>query len=83
MDKKIAAIANAASAPTENDDPTKTQLITDKQGALLLSCSTATWWRRVADGTMPQPLRIGSMTRWRLREVTDAIERIASARADD
>ena len=50
------------------------QFLSDTGCAQLLSCSKATWWRRVADGTMPNPIRIGSITRWRLSEVLAAIE---------
>lgn len=50
------------------------RLIRDSEGAELLSCSKATWWRRVADKTLPAPIKIGSMTRWKLSEVYSAIE---------
>ncbi len=59
------------------------RLIRDTEGAALLSCSKATWWRRVADGTMPQPVRIGSMTRWKLSEVLAAIERLSTPQAPE
>ena len=55
-------------------------LIKDTQGAAILNVSKATWWRRVADGTMPQPIRIGSTTRWRLSEIAAAIEKLANER---
>lgn len=29
-------------------------LIKDAEGAKMLGCSKATWWRRVADGTLPR-----------------------------
>ena len=56
------------------------RLIRDTEGAAILSCSKATWWRRVADGTMPQPVRIGSMTRWKLSEVMASINELSLLR---
>ena len=56
------------------------RLIRDAEGAAFLSCSKATWWRRVADGTLPPPIKIGGMSRWRLFDIKDAINRAASKR---
>ncbi len=55
-------------------------LIRDKDGAALIAGSVATWWRRVADGTLPPPIRIGGMSRWRLSEVEAVIEKAAAKR---
>jgi predicted DNA-binding transcriptional regulator AlpA len=55
-------------------------LIRDTQGAALLACSKATFWRRVADGTLPPPIKIGGMSRWRLSEIEAAINAAASNR---
>lgn len=57
---------------------TVVRLLRDSDCAVIIGCSKATWWRRVADGTMPQPVRIGSMTRWKLSEVLSAIERLST-----
>ena len=54
-------------------------LISDKSGASLLDLSRSSWWRRVNDGSLPQPIKIGGATRWRLDEVLAAIERISGA----
>lgn len=56
------------------------RLIKDSEAAMIIGVSKATWWRRVADGTMPQPIRIGSSTRWKLSEVVAVIEKLAKAR---
>mgnify|MGYP006276843971 CR=1 FL=1 len=50
-------------------------LLNDKQAANWLGISRATFWRRVADGTFPRPIRIGGATRWRRDELMAAIER--------
>lgn len=63
--------------------PVVERLLRDSDGAFILNCSKATWWRRVADGTMPQPVRIGSMTRWKLSEVLAVIESLSTPQAPD
>jgi predicted DNA-binding transcriptional regulator AlpA len=35
----------------------------------LFDFSRATAWRRVADRTLPQPVRLGSLVRWRVGEL--------------
>jgi predicted DNA-binding transcriptional regulator AlpA len=56
------------------------RLLKDTEAAAAIGVSKATWWRRVADGTMPQPIRIGSITRWKLSEIAAAIEKLANER---
>lgn len=46
----------------------------------LLDCSPATVWRRVKDGGLPQPTRLGRMTFWnvgQLRKALAALQEIA------
>lgn len=40
--------------------------------ARLLGMSKSSVWRLTSDGTLPQPIRIGAMTRWRRAEVEAA-----------
>jgi len=54
-------------------------LIRDGDAAILLGCSKATFWRRVADGTIPRPVKIGGMSRWPQSEIVEVIE-IAKAK---
>lgn len=56
------------------------RLVKDTEAAAIIGVSKATWWRRVADGTMPQPIRIGSITRWKLSEIAAAVEKLANER---
>ena len=56
------------------------RLVSDREAARLLGVSRSSWWRRVADGTMPPPLKIGGATRWRADEIEAAIERLAAGR---
>ncbi len=50
-------------------------LLRDKEGAEMINASVATWWRRVADGTIPKPLKIGGMSRWRQSDIQAVIDR--------
>jgi len=55
-------------------------LMRDTGVADLLGCSKATVWRRVADGTIPQPIKIGGMSRWTQPEILAVIDEAKSRR---
>ncbi|NND21703.1 MAG: DNA-binding protein [Silicimonas sp.] len=57
------------------------KLIRDGDAALMLGCSKATFWRRVADGTIPKPVKIGGMSRWPQSEIVGVIESAKARRA--
>jgi predicted DNA-binding transcriptional regulator AlpA len=40
----------------------------------LLSISVPSFWRRVADGSVPKPIKLGSASRWPQSEILDVIE---------
>ena len=48
-------------------------LVTAEEAAGLLAIGISTWWRNVARGLTPAPVRIGGATRWRLEELRDWI----------
>jgi predicted DNA-binding transcriptional regulator AlpA len=48
-------------------------LLSDHAGSALLGISRSTFWRRVADGTLPRPLKLGGVTRWRRTDLLAAI----------
>lgn len=50
-------------------------LLSDSATAELLGISRATVWRRVADGTLPRPLKLGGATRWRRDELLAALDK--------
>ncbi len=56
------------------------RLIRDAEGAALLGCSKATFWRLVAKGAIPPPIKIGGMSRWKVSDVQKLIEQAAQAR---
>lgn len=49
-------------------------LLSDQGVAALLDISRASVWRRVNDGTLPKPIRIGHLTRWSRAEIEAVIE---------
>ncbi|WP_347917111.1 AlpA family transcriptional regulator [Paracoccus marcusii] len=57
-------------------------LLKDREAAPLLSISVPTFWRRVADGTVPKPLKLGNLSRWPQSEILEVIERAKAARSD-
>jgi predicted DNA-binding transcriptional regulator AlpA len=61
--------------------PDTEPLIRDADAAEILGCSKATFWRRVADGTIPRPLKIGGMSRWPRSEILDVIEQAKNRRS--
>lgn len=54
-------------------------LLKDKEAAPLLGISVPTFWRRVADGTVPKPIKLGALSRWPQSEILAVIEK---AKAD-
>jgi len=52
-------------------------LVSANTGAALLDISPATFWRRVKDKTLPEPIRIAGVTRWKRDELMAAIERLS------
>lgn len=68
-----------ASMPTHGSwdvDP----LLTAKEGAQLLTISEPTFWRHVANGKLPRPIKLGQLSRWPRSELLGVIERAKSAR---
>src|SRR5690606_27075477 len=49
-------------------------LLKDRECAALLSMSVPTFWRRVADGTVPKPIKLGGLSRWAQSEIIAVID---------
>lgn len=49
-------------------------LLTARESAAVLQISIPTFWRRVADGTVPPAVKIGALSRWPRSEILAAIE---------
>jgi predicted DNA-binding transcriptional regulator AlpA len=67
------AAAQASATPVD-------LLLKDREGAALLGMSVPTFWRRVADGTIPKPIKLGGLSRWPQSEIEAVIERAKAAR---
>lgn len=57
-------------------------LLTVREGAAALQISIPTFWRRVADGTVPKPVKIGALSRWPRSEIIAVIEKAKALRAE-
>ncbi|MBB3355322.1 excisionase family DNA binding protein [Rhizobium sp. BK049] len=55
-------------------------LLTKKEAAAILNISVPTLYRRVADGTIPRPLKIGALSKWALSDILGTIEDAKAAR---
>lgn len=50
------------------------------EGAALLGISVPTFYRRVGDGTIPKPVKLGGAVRWPQSELLTVIERAKAQR---
>ncbi len=64
------------SARTHCSDP----LLIAREAATILQISVPTFWRRVADGTVPKPIKLGGLSRWPQSEILAVIETAKAAR---
>lgn len=71
--------ANGARGPP---DQPRQCLLSDRQVGTVLGLSRATVWRRVADGTLPKPVKIGGLTRWVSSEVEAVVLRAMADRGE-
>lgn len=56
-------------------------LLTGKEAAPLLGMSYPTFLRKVREGIIPKPLKLGALSRWPQSEIFDVIEKAKAARA--
>ena len=55
-------------------------LLTKKEAAAILDVSIPTLYRRVADGIVPKPIKIGTLSKWPQSEILSVIESAKAAR---
>jgi predicted DNA-binding transcriptional regulator AlpA len=58
-------------------------LICDSEACKIISCSKSSFWRRVADGTFPRPVKIGGLSRWLKSDIVNAIKQASERRKED
>ena len=56
-------------------------LLRAHEAADVLQISVPTFWRRVADRTVPKPVKLGGLSRWPQSEIRAVIETAKAARA--
>lgn len=56
-------------------------LLKVREAAAILHISIPTFWRRVADGTVPKPVKLGALSRWPKSEILSVIEDAKAARS--
>ena len=60
--------------------PITDPLLTAREAAAEPQISISTWWRWVALGTLPKPVKLGGMSRWPRSEVLAVIENAKAKR---
>lgn len=60
----------------DNIDP----LLTARECAAFLQVSIPTFWRRVADSTVPKPVKLGGLSRWPRSEIIAVVEKAKALR---
>lgn len=53
-------------------------LATADEAAEMLSIGRSTFWREVKVGNLPKPIKLGSITRWRVSDLRACIEHQAN-----
>jgi len=55
------------------------KLITMEDVAAALKCSRTTIWRKVKDGSLPAPVKVCGLTRWRAGDIAALIDNAPGA----
>lgn len=70
----------ATGASAKRNTGSQIKMLTVRQASGILGISVATFWRRVADKTIPKPVKLGHSSRWPQCEILDVIETAKAAR---
>lgn len=80
MQKHDQAGHSATSDPREPLRSADRALLADREAANLLGISRATFWRRVSDRSIPPPIKLAGVSRWRRDELLAVIDRLTAER---
>lgn len=53
-------------------------LVQAAEAAKMLSMGESTFWRKVGEKKLPQPVKIAGMTRWRVTDLQQHVEHLAT-----
>ena len=71
---------NHTTSPLRQSPASVDPLLTASEAAKVLSMSVPTFCRRVADGTVPKPLKFGKLSRWPHSEILAVIAAAKASR---
>lgn len=63
----------------ENPASLEVLLVPAVEAARMLSMGESTFWRKVREQVLPQPIKIGGMTRWRVAALKRFIDELPAA----
>jgi predicted DNA-binding transcriptional regulator AlpA len=66
--------------PDRTVTPLNDPLLIARDCAALLQISMPTFWRRVADGTIRKPIKLGGLSRWTRSDILAVIEAAKACR---
>lgn len=69
MNRNFAGSVGTGGSQPQAVDP----LLSDKEVAAIFVCGRSTVWRWASEGTIPQPLKIGGMSRWPQSWIMDVV----------
>ena len=79
-----ASLLNSTAQPTALRAPVcdiEDPLLIAREAAAILQISVPTFWRRVSDGTITKPVKLGGLSRWPKSEILAVIETAKAARS--
>lgn len=53
-------------------------LVPAAEAARMLSMGESTFWRKVSERKLPQPVKVAGMTRWRVIDLQQHVEHLAN-----
>jgi predicted DNA-binding transcriptional regulator AlpA len=69
------ATAKEAAGALVVDSTCAVEMVNARTAAAIVGVSRRSWWRFVAEGKAPKPIRLGRCVRWRLVEIRNWISR--------
>jgi predicted DNA-binding transcriptional regulator AlpA len=68
------SVAKEATGAPVVESTCAVEMVNARTAAAIVGVSRRSWWRFVADGRAPKPIRLGRCVRWRLVEIKNWIK---------